>query len=151
MPGVRSLMGTVQAASLADVLALLLEQGVPLHEAVTLAADAVGDRETRAAAQSLAEANQRGGLPRPDAIRPSGLTPFMHWLIASGQNERMLVPLVRHTGVVYRQRALRQADWLRVCLPALLTVLIGGTATAIYVLTLFVPYVGLIKYLSRGL
>ncbi len=147
MPGVRGLLMNVQAASLADVLALLLEQGIPLHEAVLLAADVTGDGPTRTAAEALSQANLRGQTTQPETGRWSGLTPFLNWLIASGQNERTLVPLVRHTGVIYRQRKpLRQADWLRVYLPAVLTVSIGGTVTLVYVLTLFVlPYTGLLK------
>jgi type II secretory pathway component PulF len=151
MPGVRSLITNVQAASLADVLALLLEQGIPLHEAVLLAADVAGDGPTRSAAEALSQANLRGQTTRPESGRWSGLTPFLNWLINSGQNERTLVPLVRHTGLIYRQRALRQADWLRVYLPAVLTVVIGGTATLIYALTLFLPYTTLLKDLSHRL
>jgi general secretion pathway protein F len=151
MPGVRSLLASAQAASLADVLALLLEQGVPLDEAVRLAAATVNDPATHDAAQSMAIAVQRGGAAVPKAGRPNGLTPFMRWMIANGQNERTLVPLVRHTAQIYRQRTLRQADWLRIYLPTVLTIGIGGTATLIYCLTLFIPYTELLKSLADRL
>jgi len=148
MPGVSSLLASAQAASLADVLALLLEQGVPLDEAVRLAAGTVGDPATHAAAQSLAIAVQGGGGVASDTGRANGLTPFMRWIIANGQNERTLVPLVRHTAQIYRQRTLRQADWLRTYLPTVLTVGIGGTATLLYCLALFIPYTELLKHLA---
>jgi general secretion pathway protein F len=148
MPGVRSLVASAQAASLADVLALLLEQGVPLDEAVQLAAGTVGDPATHAAAQSLAIAVQRGSVAAHDVGRPNGLTPFMRWMITNGQNERTLVPLVRHTAQIYRHRTLRQADWLRTYLPTVLTIGIGGTATLLYCLTVFIPYTDLLKRLA---
>ena len=88
---------------------------------------------------------------QPEAGVPTGVTPFMRWLIANGQNERTLVPLIRHTAQMYRQRALRQADWLRIYLPTVLTVGIGGTATLIYGLTLFLPYTTLLKDLAGRL
>ncbi|HEY1785205.1 MAG TPA: type II secretion system F family protein, partial [Pirellulales bacterium] len=151
MPGVRTLLASAQAASLADVLALLLEHGVPLDEAVRLAAGTVNDTATHDAAQSLAIAVQRGATAAPEPRRRNGLTPFMQWMIANGQNERTLVPLVRHTAQIYRQRTLRQADWLRTYLPTVLTIGIGGTATLIYCLTLFVPYTNLLKSLADRL
>jgi general secretion pathway protein F len=148
MPGVRSVVANSQSAALAEILALLLEHGVPLGESITLAADTVGDSATRAAAQSLAIAVERGGVPTVDVYRSSGLAPLVHWLMIGGQNQRMLVPLVRHTAEVYRQRALRQADWLRFYLPALLTAGIGGTITLVYALSLFVPLTGMLKDLA---
>ena len=104
MPGVGSLLASAQAASLADVLALLLEQGVPLDEAVLLAAGTVNDPATCGVAQSMADAVRRGEAAAPDVGCRNGLTPFMRWMIANGQNERTLVPLVRHTAQIYRQR-----------------------------------------------
>ena len=61
------------------------------------------------------------------------------------------MPLVRHTAQIYRQRTLRQADRLRVYLPTLLTIAIGGAATLIYCLALFVPYTNLLKDLADRL
>ncbi|HEX4143218.1 MAG TPA: type II secretion system F family protein [Pirellulales bacterium] len=151
MPGVRSLLASAQATSLADILALMLEQGVPLDEAVRLAAATVNDPATHDAAQTLAVAVQRGGAAVPDTGGPNGLTPFLRWLIANGQNERTLVPLVRHTAQIYRQRTLRQADWLRTYLPTVLTIGIGGMATLIYCLAVFIPYANLLKSLADRL
>ncbi len=149
LPGVRRVVASSQAASLAEILALLLEQGVPLDEAILLAADTVGDRATRDAAQTLALNIQRGAAPTTDVPRKSGLAPLVRWLMIGGQNQRTLVPLVRHTAEVYRQRTLRQADWLRFYLPALLTAGIGGTVTLLYGLSLFLPLTHMFEDLAR--
>ena len=73
----------------------------------------------------------------------------MRWLILGGGNQRMLVPLVRHTAQMYRHRALRQADWLRFFLPALMTAGIGGTVTLLYGLSLLIPVTQLYEHLSH--
>jgi type II secretory pathway component PulF len=148
MPGVRSVVSASQAAAMSEILALLLEQGVPLGESILLAADTVGDRDTRRAAQALAVAVRSGGLPTADLRGAGGLAPLVRWLIIGGQNERMLIPLVRHTAEVYRGRMLRKADWLRFYLPALLTAGIGGTATLLYGLALFVPLTDMLRDLA---
>ena len=86
--------------------------------------------------------------PPPASDPAGGLAPLIRWLILRGQNERMLVPLVRHTAETYRQRTLRQTDWLRFYLPALLTVGIGGTATLLYGLSLIVPLANLYRHFA---
>ena len=75
MPGVRRMIAYAQSAALAEILGLLLEHGVPLGEAVLLAADAVGDRGTREAARTLAAAVEQGAAPAASPRRAGGLAP----------------------------------------------------------------------------
>ncbi|HTU27325.1 MAG TPA: type II secretion system F family protein, partial [Pirellulales bacterium] len=149
LPGVRSLLATAQAATLAELLALLLEHEVPLDEAVNLAAGTLNDPRTTTAARSTAIAIRQGGVPAADVAGPNGFTPLLRWMISQGQNERALMPLMRQTARNYRRRTERQADWLRIYLPMLLTVGIGGTATLAYCLTLFIPYADMLKSLAE--
>ena len=51
---------------------------------------------------------------------------------------------------MYRRRAIARADWLRWRLPLMLTIAIGGTATLVYALLLFVPWISLLKELTHS-
>ena len=147
LPGTRSLLAKARAASLTEILTLLVEHEVPLEEALTLAGEAVGDAATERAAKAVAADVRRGARPVA-GLAGSGLSPLVEWLLLSGIADRKVVPLLRHTADVYRRQVARQADFLRFFLPALLTVAIGGTVTLLYVLTIFVPYAELLEYLS---
>ena len=60
LPGVGSVFATAQAADFADLLALMVEHGVPLDEGIGLAAEAAGSRALRSSALVIAEGLRRG-------------------------------------------------------------------------------------------
>jgi type II secretory pathway component PulF len=138
-----------RAAAFAELLALLIENGVPLHEAITLAAGACGDRQLMASAQQLDQALQRGAtLAQADGLLIT-LPPLLRWVMRAGPQQRTLLPALRHAAAAYQRRAQHRADAARTLLPVLLTLLIGGTATFTYALALFVPYTTMLKALAR--
>ena len=140
------------AATFAEVLALLVESRVPLDEALVLAGEASGNRQTLAAARQMAAAVARGesGERLPEI---AGFPPLLTWLMAAGPRHSplgtpALLPALKHAAETYRRRAAHQADLARVFLPVVLTITIGGTATLLYTLTLFVPYTSLLRALG---
>jgi type II secretory pathway component PulF len=148
LPWMRSLLAATEAANFADLLALLIEHQVPFPDGVVLAAEASGDRALVATARDLAEASRRGE-PLAQGMRgPSALPPLLRWLIATGQQQGMLVAALRHAAQVYRRRAIDQAELIRVLLPAMLMILIGGLATLAFALTLFLPMTSLLRDLA---
>jgi general secretion pathway protein F len=140
LPWMKSILDSTEAANFADLLALLLEHFVPFDEAVTLAADASGDRALREAAGGLAQATQRGESLSQCLGRQSTLPPLLRWMMASGQRQGTLVSALKHAAKTYRHRALDKAELIRVFLPTLLLVAIGASATLVFALTLFVPF-----------
>ena len=141
IPGIGRILTSMAAAGFADLLALLLEHGVPLPEAIPLAAEASGDSSLVASARQVAEATGRGetGTP-PSAARVDGLPPMLRWLMgAAGTRQGLLVPALRHAAETYRRRAADRTDLIRVALPTLLMLALGGTATLVLALTLIVP------------
>ena len=139
LPGVGPALGATAAAGFAELLALLIEHGVPLPEAIPLAAEATGDPALAASAASVAEAARRGESPRPSA-RADGLPPMLRWLMgAAGTRQGLLAPALRHAAETYRRRAADRADLIRVALPSLLLLAIGAGATLALTLTLIVP------------
>ena len=135
-----------QVATFSDVLALLIEHQTPLDQSLVLAADASGDRDLNDAALALAEEIRRGGSGETIRQRLAGFPPLLGWLLANAPQEpRLLVAALRSTADTYRRHALRLDEWLRWYLPMLLTAIIGGTAVALYTISMFVPWYGMLR------
>jgi type II secretory pathway component PulF len=135
-------------ATFAEVLALLVEQQVPMDQAVVLAADASGDRAVAAASRQLAEQIQRGQRGGAAFAVPAGFPPLLAWLIVSDRRQTNINVALRQTADSYRRRALRLADWLTFYLPMLLTTTIGGTATLLLAIAVFGPWFNILYRLA---
>lgn len=149
IPGAGGLFGSCQAATFAEVLALLVEQEAPLAEGLRLAAAASGSPPMVADAQSLAAAVERGETPSQCLSHARRFPPLLGWLIATGQERGPLVPALRHAAVSYRQRAVRRAEAIQLYLPVALTLGIGGTTVLAYALLLFAPWFSLLRTISQ--
>jgi general secretion pathway protein F len=154
LPSFQKLLAESRAAGFADLLALLVEHQTPLTEAVVLAAEATGDpRLTSAAKQLAAEigAGIAAGVEDPSTTERglAEIPPLLRWLIATGGNQASFAAALRDAADTYRRRAIRRADWLRLYLPMLLTIGIGGTVVALYALSLFVPWTSMLFELTK--
>jgi general secretion pathway protein F len=155
VPSFRRLLHESRAAGFADTLALLVDHQVPLAEAVVLAAKCSGDARLILAAKQLA-ADVSDGIVAGGASSgtdrgadPSDVPPLLRWLIATGSNQPALAKSLREAADTYRRRAVRRADWLRLYFPMLATVGIGGTVTAAYALSLFIPWTTMLYDLAK--
>jgi general secretion pathway protein F len=148
VPWVAPVLRYCRAATLAEVLGLLVESRVPLDDAMVLAAESTGDAKMRAAAQQAAEALRRGQRLDPKAVDGRKFPPLLRWVMVAGQRDGALLPALRHAAATYHQRARHQADMVRLFLPVALTLAIGGSVTLIYALLLFVPYTSMLKALG---
>jgi type II secretory pathway component PulF len=151
--GVLPWMGRVlqysRSATFLDVLALLVESKMPLDEAVSLAAAASGDRETIRASRRATEMIRKGQMQPGRPLADPAFPPLMNWLVFAACRGGILVPALQHSAEAYHRRARLQSDLVRALLPAMLTILIGGTITAAYALMLFIPYITLLENLSK--
>jgi general secretion pathway protein F len=138
-PWMGSMMRGFEAASFADLLALLIEHRVPYPEALVLAGDASGNRGLGRDSRVLAEAIARGEAPGESLRGRSDFPPLLRWVLATAPQQGDLVSALRQMAVRYRGLARHQADKLRVFLPTFLLFAIGATATLAYALALFVP------------
>ena len=155
-PSFRRLLWESRSAGFAEILALLIEHKTPLADAVKIAAETTGDRELIEAAKQLSAQIAAGntvansGATSKDRGAPSsGIAPFLRWLIAGSARQPDLATSLRRSAEVYRRRAVRRADWLRLYLPLLLTIGIGGTATLLYGLSLFLPWLNTLYDLGK--
>lgn len=135
-------------AIFARLMALLLQHQVTLPEALLLAAHATGHTRLIHSAGLLAEAVRAGQSLAGVADRTSGLGRFLRWLIKTGAEQGRLGESLALAGDVYASRAVRQSEYLRVMLPLLLTLGVGGTVTFLYSLTLFGPTIELYSRLA---
>jgi type II secretory pathway component PulF len=151
-PWMRSLLADYESAGFADLMALLLDHGVPYPRAVRLAADATGNVATIDGARQLAAAVERGEPPEKaiGELSTRAFPSFLRWTLATGGERGSLVPALSNLATMYRKRGLFQAEKLQAFLPTLLMLLIGGSATLVYGLTLFVPLSTLLRSLSSA-
>jgi general secretion pathway protein F len=142
----RSVLQAGRLSVFAETLALLLQQDVPLEEAVELAADASADRSLREACRQLAERLRRGESARD--WDPSQARPLVAWLLAGVQDRTLLIAALRRAAEAYRRHANWALRWLSVYLPLWLTVAIGGTAVMLYAVSVFGPWCRVLYELS---
>ncbi|MGH7129902.1 MAG: type II secretion system F family protein, partial [Planctomycetaceae bacterium] len=143
LPGARGLLRNHYRATFAELLAMLVEHGVPLPDALRLAAESTGSRPLITAAESIAR-DVQSGRPLLAVLKDRrDLPPFLRWMMTADP----LAPALRQVAEVYRRRAQRTAEWMQSVLPLVVTVVVLGGAVLVYALTLFLPLTGLLKEL----
>jgi general secretion pathway protein F len=147
VPWLGRMMRLSRTATFLELVALLVEHQTPLAESVVLAAEASCDRRTLHSARQLAAAIQQGQT-RPQAS-VSAFSPLVNWLLMAAGGDGSLLASLRHAAATYRRRARHQFDLLRLWLPVFLTVVVGGSVTALYALMVSAPYATLIRVLGR--
>jgi general secretion pathway protein F len=139
IPGVGRIGSYFRLANFADLLAVLLENGVPLPDGLRLSADATGSAALRASASRLAEAVERGNRFGEHTATKAAFPPFLQWVVCQAAEGANAVRLLRHAGTFYRRRAYSLANWFKAIFPVFATVVIGGGVAAFYLFSLFGP------------
>jgi type II secretory pathway component PulF len=153
LPGARRVHEWSQAASFAELLALLVERGLSLNDSLRLAAGATQDAGLQAAADRLANEIQRGVAARNSggetaAAARRDFPPLIRLALHHLGDRTLLAGGLRHASAVYHDRALRAGEWYAEYLPMLLTVLIGGTLTIVFTLLVIWPYTSALHELA---
>jgi type II secretory pathway component PulF len=140
LPWIGSTIRSFRMATFSELLAMLVENNVPLDEAAVLAGEAVGDPRTMCAATELAGAIAQGKGLDSATLTAAGFFPLFGWMMASGNAHGMLGPALRRAAEIYYRRGMGQAQSAQFFLPILLTVGFGGTATLLCALLMFSPW-----------
>jgi type II secretory pathway component PulF len=143
VPGLRSMLALAQTADFADLLSLMIENGVPLDQGVDLAAEAAGAPALRNAAAEIAEGVRRGDALTTLAAQQRGLPPMLAWVLATTAARGPLASALRHTAATYRRRAARRAEAMLTLLPTILICVVGFSAAAVYAASVFQPVITL--------
>jgi general secretion pathway protein F len=141
LPWMRPVLQDVRSAGTARLTALLLEQGVPLPESLRLASGVAGNRGWQRAVE-------------PATVGEAGsarVSPLLQWAITqpageAGSDER--VESFRLAADVYEARAERSLRRLRQWVPVFALVFVGGVMTLLYVLSVFGPFLQLVRGLT---
>lgn len=148
LPWPRRILRNFQLANFADLLGVLLDHRVPLPEAMLLAGRAAGDARLVDGVARIS-ADLQSGRSLADSLKDAYRFPqFMRWMMSTGENQGALPSSLRQVGEIYRSRAARQADWFKLLMPIALVMVVGGGATLLYALTLFLPFVDMLRDLS---
>ncbi len=145
VPWMRKMQRLSRTAVFVELLKLLVENRMPMDQAVTLAAETTGDTALIEGARHWSEAIRRGQPELVDSV--PGIPPMLRWLIAGGQGSDVLLPALREVANDYQRRAQVQAELGRVLLPVLVTCCVSGLIVAAYAFVLLGPYF----YLLHGL
>ena len=148
LPGMSRAESQQRWANLAAALAALLEAGMPVDEALPLAAGASGDAKLEHGALELAASLKRGRAVADDDPEAKCFPPFLRWALLRSDATVGRVRALQMAAAVYRDSALRRAERLRIAAPMVACVVLGGTATLLYGLALFLPVVELLESIA---
>ena len=151
-----------RAASVAEVLRLLVEHDVPLDEALRLAGQAGGDPRITSALDQIASALERGDSLGESGNGDSGngdshdspasainqLPPLLRAAVLCGDHQQRLVRAARHAAEVYRDRAQMLLESSQLLLPIALTLIVGASVTSAFVFVMYVPYVQILHAMA---
>lgn len=147
LPGVARLRHQWHLTQFSELLAALVEQGLPLDQGLKAAADLTGSPRLRQSAIEQVEKLKAGELP--GSSRRRGIPPYLLWILGTAGSQEQLVQTLRGTADLFRRRALRQAYVLKYLIPAVLTIVIGGTTAAAYTLIIYQPIASLLLEVTR--
>jgi type II secretory pathway component PulF len=147
----RKLVNSATSALAADVLAMLVQRGVPLDQAVVLAAEATGKPKCRAAAGELAERIRRGEPIDAAGLAAAGLPATAAWVLSGKHPPAVVLETLHRTAEAHAIRADDLAERMRLWLPVLLVLTIGGGVTLLYGLAVFGPWLELLREMLERL
>jgi general secretion pathway protein F len=151
LPGSRRVHRWSQAATFAELLRLLVERGLPLDQSLRLAGEAVDDQRLGAGAVRLADQISRGDIRRITDECTSAAAEFpllLRVALRQANDRELLIAGLRQAAAMYRDRAVRIAEWYAEYMPILLTVAIGGTLTVGFTLIVLWPYASTLSELA---
>ncbi|MBX3411699.1 MAG: type II secretion system F family protein [Pirellulales bacterium] len=147
-PGLRRVQRDSRTAVEADILALLIENDVPLADAIELAGDAAGDPRTRLADAKIAASLRRGESLASASVEAADSAPVVRWMLL-GDRRETIVAALRHAAAGYRRRAAYRAELVRIWFPFAVTLFVGGGTVLAVGLALFVPFAHFMQGLAQ--
>lgn len=149
IPGVSSVARDFSVAHFSHLLSLLVKYGIPLPEALRLTGETIDLRKFRQQTFDLADAIDRG-MDMESAIQQQSAFPkFLTWLLVTGHRDSELGNALSQASSFYQGRARSRAIWISQIVPTATVLLIGGSVTLLYTLTVFVPMVDLWSKLAE--
>jgi type II secretory pathway component PulF len=147
MPVVGPLWSWAGASSFMHLLATLLEQDIPLPEALRYAADGMKKADLREAGVWLALGIERGqllsDLVESSSCLPMSSVPVLRW----GEKTSSLAEAARSLSTLFADRVTNRTAWLRSASPPFVYLFIV-TTLGFAITSLFMPIISLIQSLT---
>lgn len=150
VPLVGTLLRSARLAAFTELLSILVENSVPLPEALRLAGASAGDRDLNdAARQAAGDVEQGVGLG--EALRRQPTIPQVFtWMAALGEMRGRLAAALRHLADLYRRQVEMRAALLKTVLPPLMIIVTAVLVVGLFVVLLGIPLFHLLHGLSGG-
>lgn len=144
LPGVWALVRDLQNYTVTRMMSLLTERGLPLQDSLTLAGGASGSARLEAACRATAKYVQQGSSAGDASKRfdshASQLPPLLGACLKQvDRDEGRMVHRLRSVAEFYRTRMERNIAWLKLMMPVLMFIVIGGGCVLTYALMVFWP------------
>ncbi len=150
MPGVSGVVRDFSVAHFSHLLSLLVSYGVPLPEALRLTAESIPDGPLKQQTYAIATNVERGEEISDSLNGQAAFPPFLKWLLVAGQRDSELGTALKHASEFYQSRAQGRAIWLSKVVPAMCVVVVGGSVTFLYSLSVFGPMVELWSKMAQN-
>lgn len=149
VPIVGTMIRASRLAAFTDLLAILVEQEMPLPEAFRLAGAASSDPIVADAAEEIYQ-ELSAGQPLGKVLKGRGLVPeWVSWMVAHGEKSGTLGKNLRQIAEMYTKQATMRANLLRSVLPGFAIIFTGAVILALFVLGLILPLVTLMEGLAK--
>jgi type II secretory pathway component PulF len=149
LPLIGTLIRSARLAAFTDLLAILVDHGLPLPRAFQLAGQASSDPFLTRGAR-LAKQDLETGLPVGPALRKHLHVPeLIAWMTATGERRGELGKMLHQVAELYRRQVERRAALLKTVLPPFLIVVTAGVLVGLFVFALILPFVRLLEQLSK--
>ena len=129
----------LKRAQFAELLQIQVAHGLPIGPAFRRAAEGTGDLRLCSIADRVCENMDRGVSFSKAVTDEKQLPPLMSWMLATGATQGTLAKSLGLIRDSCHRRVVRRSHFLKVWVPSLVTLVVGGTVTLLYSLMLFMP------------
>lgn len=143
------LIRSARLAAFTDLLAILVENQMPLPEAFELAADAGADPILKNGANKIAEKLCQGASLAMALKEFKILPEVVSWMAGMGELKGNLPQTLRQAAQMYSRQVAVRSSMVQSVFPPLLVVLCAGFITSVFVFAVFLPLINLLEGLSK--
>jgi type II secretory pathway component PulF len=149
LPLVGTLIRSARLSAFTELLAILVEHGMPLPRAFHLAGQASTD-PLLAAASRRVQQDLGEGIPLGAVLRSHELVPeLISWMLAAGEQRGSLQRSLREIAELYRRQVEMRASLMRSVLPPFLVLGTAGILVGLFVFIMLMPMIKLLEGLAR--
>ncbi len=148
IPVVGTLIRSARLAAFTDLLGILVDQSVPLPDALKLATEASTDTLIAEGGKHVV-LELRQGVPLGTSLHRQHLVPeLVVFMIGFGERQGTLGAALKQLAQMYRRQADVRAAFLRTILPPFLIILLAGSLVGMFVFGVMGPMFALLEALG---